>query len=118
MIIEAAQCVSRNDIVKKYQFCLVVSPAPNLLSESIKAHGDGCTFTKRFLVDKIKKKFIVDDNLSAAICVTPNPEVFERCMKESEVLVYFGIGVGFENEVKCQDLLTPNMKILPAVVII
>jgi hypothetical protein len=79
--------VNVNGLLPK-QFCMVVSPAPTLISSSDR-------HTKYSRVLEIKERLSAR-NLSAVVCPAPSKEDFKSCLKHSKYLVYIGTGVGYE----------------------
>jgi hypothetical protein len=105
----------------------MLSPAPTLLSEDMRAHSGGYGFTKQSLVTKLKNALSRGvsqklNQLSCVICTAANSDDWaEKCLAESEYFVYAGTGVGYEYGVQeassPYDLLSSADE-LPKIVVI
>jgi hypothetical protein len=85
-----------------HQYCIVVSPAPTLHSDSkMDSHKGGYSFAKQSIVANLKTELTDNDlgrrgMLSGALCTILDEDTLAECIDECAYLVYIGSGVGYE----------------------
>jgi hypothetical protein len=94
----------------KYQYCILLSPAPSLLVENEnerRAHNCGYSFSKQHMVSQVEQ-LLKHHGLSGIIHLPTESNPLGNRSEQCKCLVYIGTGVGYELETIAASAVYPE----------